>query len=157
MRKLRSIVTLIIDLLIPLMVGTLIGQLTRASVELYNSMPKPALSPPSWVFPVVWATLYLLMGVSFALVKRSQCPIERSALWIYGIQLAVNFVWPLLFFEWGFYLIAFFWLLLLIVLVWRMVRLFHACNPLAGWLQLPYLLWLLFAGYLNLAIYWMSR
>lgn len=149
---------LLLSLVISLGVGALSGFLTRGSMQAYSGYAKPPLSPPGWVFAVVWTLLYLLMGISAYLVyMQKQSPARRSALIIYGVQLAVNFVWPLLFFNFGLLLPAFFWLLLLLALVLWMIFLFYCVQPTAAFLQLPYFFWLLFAAYLNLGIYLMNR
>lgn len=143
---------LLICLGIPLAVGGLAAALTAGGMADYAQMVKPPLSPPGWVFPVVWTVLYLLMGWASYRILTSNGPQEqiRRALRVYGVQLAVNFLWPLVFFGLGWYLAAFFVLLVLWVLVFWTMRLFSRLDPLAGDLLLPYLLWLSFAGYLNL-------
>ena len=139
-------------ILIPLAVGALAGRLSREGMSLYQTMYKPLLSPPGWVFPVVWSLLYILMGIASCLVYCSEAsrPRKKRALILYGLQLAVNFVWPLLFFRFGLLWMSFFWLLLLIGLVWACMTLFRYILPKAGKLMLPYLLWLFYAAYLNL-------
>ena len=143
---------MLICILIPLAVGALAGWLSREGMSLYQTMYKPLLSPPGWVFPVVWSLLYILMGIASCLVNCSEAsrPRKKRALILYGLQLAVNFVWPLLFFRFGLLWLSFFWLLLLIGLVWACMTLFRYILPKAGKLMLPYLLWLFYAAYLNL-------
>ena len=144
---------LAVSLLIPLTVGGLSGVLNMEAMKDYAGLDKPPLSPPGVVFPIVWGVLFLLMGISCYLVAVSRSPKRRSALTLYGVQLAVNFVWPFLFFSLKAYLFALIWLLLLWVLVLLMILKFRRIKPAAGWLQLPYLLWLTFAAYLNLGVY----
>ena len=143
---------MLLCILIPLAVGALAGRLSREGMSLYQTMYKPLLSPPGWVFPVVWSLLYILMGIASCLVYCSEAsrPRKKRALILYGLQLAVNFVWPLLFFRFGLLWLSFFWLLLLIGLVWACMTLFRYILPKAGKLMLPYLLWLFYAAYLNL-------
>lgn len=143
---------MLLCILIPLAVGALAGRLSREGMSLYQTMYKPLLSPPGWVFPVVWSLLYILMGIASCLVYCSDAslPRKKRALILYGLQLAVNFVWPLLFFRFGLQWLSFFWLLLLIGLVWACMTLFRYILPRAGKLMLPYLLWLFYAAYLNL-------
>ena len=146
---------LLICLAIPLGVGALAGWLTRGSMAAFARLTKPPLSPPGWVFPVVWTILFLMMGLTSWLVLRSGEPPQaiREALRLYALQLAVNFYWSILFFNRGLYLFAFVWLVLLWVLVlFTAIRFYRISKP-AGALMLPYLLWITFAGYLNLAIY----
>lgn len=145
------------SILIPLAVGGLSALVTRESMEVYKSIQRPPLAPPGWLFPIVWSILFILMGVSAYRVAISDSPKKRAALWLFGVQLAVNFVWPILFFNLQDYLFAFFWLCLLWVLILTMVIVFSRIDKAAGYLQLPYLLWVTFAGYLNLGVYFLNR
>ncbi len=143
---------LIICLVIPLAVGGLSALLTRNSMETFKSISKPSLSPPGWLFPVVWTFLYILMGIASYLVLTSGKP-DRKALTVYGIQLAFNFLWSIIFFNLELYLFAFIWLVLLWLLILKTAILFHQISKPARYLMLPYLLWVTFAGYLNYSIY----
>ncbi len=147
--------TLIFNLAVPLITGAVSGFLTRSAMQQYGQLNQPPLSPPSAVFPVVWTTLFLLMGISAYLVtmKRSDGLKSYDIPAVYWIQLIVNFIWPLIFFNLAIYGIALAWLILLIILVIYMIFQFHDITPAAGWLQVPYLLWLIFAGYLNAGIW----
>lgn len=137
-------------------VGGLAALLTQESVKLYGSaIHTPPLSPPASVFPIAWTILYALMGVSAAriwLLPGSAA--RRAALRVYLLQLAVNFFWSLWFFNLQAFGFAFFWLVLLCALIVRMLLAFRELDAPAGWLQLPYLLWVFFAGYLNYGV-WM--
>ena len=137
-------------------VGGLAALLTQESVRLYGSaIHTPPLSPPASVFPIAWTILYALMGVSAAriwLLPGSAA--RRAALRVYLLQLAVNFFWSLWFFNLQAFGFAFFWLVLLCALIVRMLLAFRELDAPAGWLQLPYLLWVFFAGYLNYGV-WM--
>ncbi|MBR5479148.1 MAG: tryptophan-rich sensory protein [Clostridia bacterium] len=144
---------LIISLLIPLGVGALSAFLTRNSMDIYSNINQPPLAPPSILFPIVWTILFALMGVSSYLVSTGNSKNKREALALYGVQLAVNFIWPIIFFNMQAYFAAFIWLLFLWVLVILMIWQFHKAKPLAAYLQIPYIIWLTFAAYLNLAIY----
>ena len=141
--------TLIFNLAVPLITGAVSGFLTRSAMQQYGQLNQPPLSPPSAVFPVVWTTLFLLMGISAYLVTMKRFDLPA----VYWIQLIVNFIWPLIFFNLSIYGIALAWLILLIILVIYMIFQFHDITPAAGWLQVPYLLWLIFAGYLNAGIW----
>lgn len=147
--------TLIFNLAVPLITGAVSGFLTRSAMQQYGQLNQPPLSPPSAVFPVVWTTLFLLMGISAYLVtmKRSDRLKSFDLPAVYWIQLIVNFIWPLIFFNLSIYGIALARLILLIILVIYMIFQFHDITPAAGWLQVPYLLWLIFAGYLNAGIW----
>lgn len=140
---------------LPLAVGGVAGWLTMGSMEAYGALTQPLLSPPGWVFPVVWSILYILMGIVSVLVWKSDAPEaeKQRALRLYGVQLLFNFIWPLLFFCAGWYGTAFFWLLLLLLLVLATMAAFRDIRPLAGNLLIPYVIWLLFAAYLNASIW----
>ena len=125
-------------------------------METFEMVNKPPLSPPGWLFPVVWTILYVLMGIASYLVLTSGKP-DDIALKAYGIQLAVNFMWPILFFNLNLYLFSFIWLVALWLLVYQTIRLFWSASKTAGALMNPYLLWITFAGYLNLGIYFLNN
>lgn len=151
---LRKYKPVLICVAIPLAVGGLAALLTRSGMDFYETVNKPPLSPPGWLFPVVWTILYVLMGVSSWLVWREKAaPGRRAALRVYAVQLAVNFLWTLLFFLARRFLFSFVWLLLLAALILVMLFRFDRISPRAAWLQMPYLLWSLFAAYLNLGVY----
>ena len=146
---------LIICLLLPLAVGGLAAALTQGSMEHFAALAQPPLSPPGWVFPVVWSALYLLMGAASFLVWKADAPQagKTRAFVLYGVQLAVNFAWPLLFFRAGLYGFALVWLALLLFLVIETAFAFGCTDRCAAWLLTPYLLWLLFAAYLNAGVW----
>jgi len=150
---------LFICIAIPLAVGGLSSLLTHGSMEAFHQLNQPPLTPPDWVFPVVWALLYTLMGVaSFLVYTANATPQMRySALIAYGVMLVFNFIWPLLFFRLGVRLVAFVWLLLLFGLIAFTASLFYRVRKTAGALFIPYLLWTAFAGYLNFGVYWLNR
>lgn len=140
---------------IPLLVGGLSAFLTRDSMRVFMELNRPPLSPPGWLFPIVWTILYILMGVSSYLIIQSGAEEEavNSALSVYVYQLIVNFLWSTFFFNFGWYLFSFIWLVFLWVLVLIMIVRFYNISRLAGILQIPYLIWVTFAGYLNLGIW----
>ena len=144
---------LLVCLAIPLTVGALAALLSGGGMAAFAALRQPPLSPPGWVFPVVWTVLYLLMGFASYLILTSGED-NQKALTLYALQLAVNFLWPILFFGLGRYGLAFVCLVLLWVLILATMRQFYNISKLAGDLLLPYLLWVTFAGYLNFAI-WM--
>jgi len=149
---------LIICILIPLAVGGTAALLTQDGVMTYEMMRKPALAPPAWLFPVVWTILYILMGVSSYLIMISDADKKKKerAILLYEYQLAVNFLWPTFFFNLEWYLFAFFWLVLLWILVLLMIQSFNQISRTAAWMNIPYLVWITFAGYLNLAVWWIN-
>ena len=146
---------LLISVLIPLGVGGLAAFLTRGGMASFEQMVKPPLSPPGWLFPVVWTILYLLMGVASYRIyfSKANCEKVRRALTVYALSLVVNFFWPILFFGLELTLIAFLWLVLLWALVAVTILRFARIDRIASVLLVPYLLWVTFAGYLNLGIY----
>ncbi|MBQ4545341.1 MAG: tryptophan-rich sensory protein [Oscillospiraceae bacterium] len=147
----KTLKTKIIFVLISLGVGALSAFLTRDSMDIFDTVTKPPLAPPAVVFPIVWTILFILMGLGAARVYLKEP--GSKALYIYGTNLAVNFFWSIIFFNMRAFGFAFIWLLLLIAVVVLMIISFFRIDKLAAYLQLPYLLWLLFAGYLNLFIY----
>ena len=151
----KKIKPYVISIAIALGVGGLSALLTKDSMDIYSRIVQPPLAPPGWLFGVVWAILYVLMGISAAIVyTRTDTPEaqRRDALSVYALQLAVNFFWSILFFNLQAFWFSFFWLLLLWILILRMLFKFHAVSPIAAYLQIPYFLWVTFAAYLNLAI-----
>ena len=143
--------TYIKAILIPVLVGGIVGILISGSMD-YNVLEKPFLSPPSILFPIVWTILYILMGVSYGIIKDKGL-MDSETKFIYYLQLFVNAIWPIIFFVFKWRLFAFIWILLLDVLVIVMLTNFYNKNKLAWLLQIPYLIWILFASYLNLAFY----
>ena len=141
----------LISLAIPLGVGAL-STLLSGGMDAYESLVKPPLSPPGWLFPIVWTTLFLLMGwASYRVYTSGQTPEKvHRALTLYGAQLALNFLWSIVFFRWEQPLGAFFVLLGLWVLILLTIRAFSRVDEQAADLLIPYLLWVTFAGYLNL-------
>ena len=141
---------------IPLLVGVVAGLLSRNGMEVFEMVNKPLLSPPAFLFPIVWTILYILMGISAYLILKSDANLEEKtkALKIYIYQLGVNFLWPIFFFNFKWYFFSFLWILLLWVLIIVMIREFSRISKTAGYLLIPYLLWVTFATYLTFAI-WM--
>ncbi len=145
---------LIINIAIPLGVGALSAFLTMDSMARFGALEQPPLSPPAWLFPVVWSVLYILMGVSSYLVTVSGKPARaKTALTVYGVHLFFNFMWSVIFFNLESYLFAFIWLIALLVLIIVTAVLFYGIDKRAGSLFIPYILWVTFAGYLNFAIF----
>lgn len=149
----------IVGILVPVAVGLLAAILTRGNMDIYQTIQKPPLAPPAILFPIVWTLLYVLMGISSTLIYNSDADStdKTRALFTYGLQLAVNFFWSIWFFNLQAYLLSFVWLVILWLLIILMMVRFYKLRPVAAWLQLPYLVWVTFAGYLNLAIYLLNR
>lgn len=150
-----KISTYIKSILIPVLVGLVVGLITSRFID-YNSLKQPALAPPSTLFPIVWTILYILMGVSYGILKSNNLT-NLDIDFIYYLQLAVNALWSIFFFVFKWRLFAFIWIILLAVLVIIMIKRFYDANKIAGLLQIPYLLWIIFASYLNIATYLLNR
>ena len=143
---------LIVNIIIPVVLGSSIGLIT-APAEGYKELIQPSFAPPGFIFPIVWFILYTLMGISSYLILESNSYSKDEALIIYGIQLFVNLTWSIFFFKLNWYLFSFIWILLLIILVIIMIKKFYDISKVSAYLQIPYLLWLIFASVLNFAIY----
>lgn len=147
------------DLLIFIVTAELVGALSALFAGSYSSfykaLERPPLSPPSWLFPVVWAILYAVMGISAYMIWRNHDnEIRRSsALKLYYFQLGVNFLWSIVFFRFNLLCPAAAIAVLLLALVVLMVLTFFRIKPAAGWLNIPYIIWLAFASYLAIGIY----
>nr|WP_289706742.1 TspO/MBR family protein [Enterocloster clostridioformis] len=151
--KIRDKSALIISILIPLAVGTM-SALFSGNMSSYSILNKPAFSPPGFIFPVVWTILYILMGASSYIVYSSNSSNKLKALSLYCIQLFFNFCWSIIFFGLDLFLFAFIWLIALIfIIIIIMIRQFLIVNPLSAYLQIPYLIWCIFAAYLNFSIF----
>lgn len=136
-------------------VGGLSGWLTRDGVKLYQAtVQQPPLSPPGFVFPIVWGILFALMGIGAARVYLARASGARSrGLLLFFVQLAFNFCWSILFFNLQAFGFALLWLAVLWVLILWMILTFYRVDRAAAWLQVPYLLWVTFAAYLNLGVW----
>lgn len=145
----------IISVVIPLAVGGISAIITRGNMDIYSQIVRPPLSPPSILFPIVWTVLYTLMGVSLYIVWNSDAKAykKQKAFIIFAIQLFLNFIWSPIFFNMQRFLLAFVVLVFLWIFAIVMTFVFYKISKPAGLLQTPYILWLTFAGYLNLAIY----
>lgn len=150
---------LILCLAVPLGVGGLSALVTRRGVEEFQALAKPPLTPPQWVFPVVWTLLFVLMGLASYLMWTSSGPQgeKRGAWTVYGVQLAVNFLWSIFFFNLKAHLLAFAWLVFLWVLITVTMARFRRLSQTADRLLIPYLVWVTFAGYLNCGVWLLNR
>lgn len=142
-------------ILIPLIVGGIVGVIMSGSID-YNTLKQPPLAPPSWLFPVVWTLLYILMGVSYGLLEEKG-KLDTKTKVIYYVQLGINALWSIIFFVLKLRLLAFVWIILLnVAVIWYILTLYNK-DKTAGWLQIPYLVWISFATYLNYAVYLLNR
>lgn len=147
----------VISIVIPLAVGGLSALITMGNMDIYNEVTTPPLSPPSILFPIVWTILYILMGISSAIIYKLQdinIAEAKMGLKAYGISLFFNFLWSIVFFNFNWFGFAFFWLLGLLFFIIKTIVSYYHVNKLAAYLQIPYAIWVVFAGYLNFGI-WM--
>lgn len=139
---------------ISLGVGGLSTIFTRKNMGIYNEINQPFFSPPAWLFPIVWAVLYILMGISLgiALTSPRRADEKKNARIYFGLHLAVNFFWSIIFFNLQMFKWSFVWLCLLLALIIFMTQSFFKLSKVAGYLQIPYIVWVFFAGLLNFSI-----
>ena len=147
---------LITAVAIPLAVGGLSAWITKDGMKAFETVNQPPLTPPMWLFPVVWSILFVLMGIASYLVVMQKGE-DTKALTLYAVQLIFNFFWSIWFFNLGWYLFAFLWLVALWILILATTVAFYRISKPAAWLMLPYLVWVAFAGYLNLGVWWLNR
>lgn len=155
----QKIKTYGISIAIPLAVGGLSALITCNSMDIYDQINQPFLAPPSWLFPVVWTILFILMGVSVGLIyeaKNAKPEDKKKAFILYGVNLVLNFLWSIIFFNFGSFFIAFLLLMLLIFVILRMITAFNKISPTAAYLQVPYIIWCCFASYLTASIWLMN-
>ncbi len=153
----KKIKPYIIAIAIPLAVGVISALLTMGSMDIYEEINTPSFAPPSILFPIVWTVLYILMGVSSAMVytqRKNNYKEARLGLTAYGISLFFNFFWSIIFFNLRAFDISFFWLLAMLFFIIKYTASYYKINKAASLLQIPYILWTVFAGALNYAI-WM--
>lgn len=155
----HNLKTYIIAIIISMGIGLLSAFVTRNNMDIYDKIVVPPLAPPMILFPIVWTILYFLMGFSsgcIATYNDEQKEEVFDALFTYAIQLFLNFFWSVIFFNMEAYLFAFVWIIVLWFAILIMIRKFYKINPVAAYLQIPYLIWVTFAAYLNFAIYWLN-
>lgn len=148
--------TYVLSVLIALAVGSLAALLTGGNMMIYDELIQPPLAPPAIVFPVVWTILYVAMGIGAArvcIVGKGMRVVTAEAIKTYAAQLAVNFFWSIIFFNFRAFLAAFLWLVFLWILILVMLVRFAKIDTFATIINVPYLVWVTFAGYLNLMIY----
>ena len=143
------------SILIPVIVGGVVGFITSNAIN-YNELIQPAFAPPSFLFPIVWTILYVLMGVSYGILENKGLN-DSEINSIYYLQLTLNALWSFIFFVFKWRLFAFIWILILDALVIDMIIKFYKKDKTAGLLQIPYLIWILFATILNFSVYLLNR
>lgn len=150
---------LIISLLISLGGSLVVGKLISGNAKMYENLNRPWFSPPSWVFPVVWTVLYILMGIAAYRIYLRYKSGEKAkgALLLYGLQLILNFAWSIIFFWFKLYGLAFIELIILLIIIIITTIKFFKFDKIAGWLMVPYIVWVSFAGVLNLFIWMLNE
>lgn len=139
------------NIILPIALGGLVGLIISQFMD-YNTLQKPPLSPPGFIFGIVWSILYLLMGIAYGmLVYKGKSDAEVSK--IYWTQLIINLIWPILFFVFKIRLFSSIWIIILLILVISMVIKFYKKDKIIGYSQIPYLLWIMLATYLNIGVY----
>lgn len=150
----------IYSILIALGVGGLSALISSKGMDIYKTIVRPPLSPPAILFPIVWSILFVLMGISAAIIYNTHYAAfgqRTSALLTYALSLIFNFFWSIIFFNLRWFGFAFFWILILLFLIIRTIMKYFKINKVAAYLQIPYLLWVTFATYLNLAIWYLNK
>ena len=155
----KKIWVYILSVAIALGVGGLSALFTMNSMDIYEQVNTPPLSPPALLFPIVWAVLYTLMGISAARIYLASASEDekRSALTVYGISLLFNLGWSIFFFNLRAFLFSFFWILALLFLILKTILSYFSIDRPAAYLQIPYALWVAFAAYLNFGVYFLNR
>ena len=141
--------------LVPVIVGGIVGFIISSFID-YDNLNQPFLAPPKIAFPIVWTILYILMGVSYGILSEKKL-VDSDSKFIYYLQLGINALWSIFFFVFKRRLFSFIWILLLDIVVLIMIFNFYRKNKTAGLIQIPYLIWILFASYLNLGIYILNK
>lgn len=147
---------LLIITVITFIVGTFFSFFTMNSMDTFKDLSKP-INVPGVLFPIVWSILYLLMSISCYLIVQSNDKDKKEGIILYAIQLVINSLWTLIFFGFGAYLLSFIWIIILLIVVIIMLAKFYNINKIAMYINIPYVLWLLFAAYLNLGIYLLNK
>ena len=153
------ILKLLVSIILPLSLGAIAGMFTAQSVpEWYAGLNKPSFNPPNWIFGPVWTTLYILMGISLFLIWKQDASRERNlAIFIFLLQLLLNFVWSFIFFYFNMIGFALVEIILLWISIVTMLILFYKIKPIASYINIPYLLWVTFAAVLNAGYYFLNR
>ncbi len=143
------------NIIIPLVVGGIVGLVISKYID-YNTINKPILSPPSYIFPIAWTILYILMGISYSIIETNQ-QLDKRTKTIYYTQLLINALWSIIFFIFKWRFISIIWILILLIIVIYMTILFYQRNKTSALLQIPYILWLIFATYLTIGVYILNK
>lgn len=139
------------NIVIALAVGGIIGFIISDFID-YSELIKPPLAPPGYVFGIVWSILYILMGISYSILEVNN-ELDEKTKKVYYIQLFVNALWSIIFFVFKLRFVSIAWIILLIILIIEIIKLFYNKNKVSAYLQIPYLIWTIFATYLNMGVY----
>ena len=142
-------------ILIPVILGGIVGLIISNFMD-YDIINKPLLSPPAIVFPIIWTILYILMGISYGILKANDLADEKVNS-VYFTQLLTNITWPIVFFAFKWRFIAIIWIIVLLILIIYMTAIFYKKNKIAGLLQIPYIIWTIFATYLTIGVYVLNK
>lgn len=156
----KKIFSFLICLSFPLVIGSIAGFLTRYEVDgtWFNLLKKPSFNPPNWLFAPVWTTLYILMGIGLFLIwNNSSGKIRKKAVFIFSLQMFLNFCWSVLFFYSQLIFASVIDIILLWICICWMILVFKQIKPVAGYLQVPYLAWVSFASVLDISIWILNR
>lgn len=143
------------SILIPVILGGVVGLIISNFMD-YEVLNKPPLSPPSILFPIIWTIIYILMGISYGILRTNNLVDDKTKS-VYYTQLLTNLIWPIIFFAFKWRFISIIWIIVLLILVIYMTILFYKKNKWAGLLQLPYIIWSIFATYLTIGVYILNR
>jgi translocator protein len=156
MKSMKNSIALLVCLLLPLVVGGISGYFTAQNIPTwYVHLNKPFFNPPNYLFAPVWTTLYILMGLSFFLILK-QKNVNKKLVYIFFIQLTLNFAWSFIFFHFHALGLAFIEIILMWISILTMIISFYKVNKVAGLMNVPYLLWVSFASILNFSIYMLN-
>jgi translocator protein len=153
---LMQIKKLIISIVAPLTIGAIAGIATSRNISTwYKTLNRPSFAPPNYLFGPVWTTLYIIMGTALYIfwVKSKDSDWQPKGFTIFGIQLALNFIWSFLFFEFKWMGVALFEIIILWIAIFLTILVFSRVSKLSAWLLVPYIAWVSFASILNF-YYW---
>lgn len=148
----KNLKAFLISLAIPITTGFLSSLFAKNSQAIYQNLELPSFAPSSMVFPIVWTALYILMGIPAYLVYVYGDNKKYEALKVYLVSLVINFFWSIIFFRLELQIVALAWIIILLITIIYMAIIFYKQNKIAGYLQIPYILWVAFATILNLSI-----
>lgn len=147
----NKIIKNIFYLFLPIILGSIVGFIISDYID-YSTLIKPPLAPPKILFPIAWSIIYLLMGISYYLFKKKNFETKKEN-YIYYLQLIINLLWSIIFFVFKLRFLSILWIILLDILVVYMIYKFYKKYKISAYLNIPYLIWILFATYLTIGIY----